>query len=363
MVMKRKVVFQLVFLILILSSSCKDKQPARGTYNVIDIPAPSLRTNHVGTDTIQQIGVYLPLSYHTSTKSYPVVYFLLGHATKVRENNPKIFDIMEHKAVQEMIFVEISGYNLYKGSMYANSPITGNWEDFVTRDVLAYMDKNFRTIPDKASRGLAGHSMGGLGAFNISLKHPDKFSCIQLMSPAISEGDDIIDWVFSNDSTIISLKHLSNQLENNLNGNYAEKIMKSMDEVGDLWLIVGLGVSFSPDVDQPLFMDLPFNYNEDGTFEKNEPVWELWRNGTGKLSEKVKKYKKNLKMYTYYGMDIGYHDQLGFNVEAVEKLSFYMTEEQVPHSVHFYDGDHYNKFSVNLENRIVPQMSIYLQGE
>lgn len=361
--MKKIVFVQLVLLILILCSSCKDNHTASGTYNVINIPAPSLRTNLVGADTIQQIGVYLPPSYYTSDKSYPVVYFLLGHATKVRENNPKIFDIMEHKTVQEMIFVEISGYNLYKGSMYANSPITGNWEDFVTKDVIAYMDKNFRTIPDKASRGLAGHSMGGLGSFNISLKHPDTFSCIHLMSPAISEGDDIIDWVFSNDSTIISLKHLSNKLENNLDGNYAERIIKSMIGVGDLWLIVGLGVSFAPDAEQPLFMDLPFNYNEGGTFEKNEPVWELWRNGTGNLSEKVKKYKKNLKLYTYYGMDVGYHDQLGFNVEAVKKLSFYMTEDQVSHSVHFYDGDHYNKFSENLEFLIVPQMSIYLQGE
>ena len=361
MMKKILIIAQLVFLILI-GGSCKYKQPASGTYDVISIPAPSLRNNLVGTDTIQQIGVYLPPSYHISNKSYPVIYFLLGHATKVMENSPEIFEIMEHETSQEMIYVQISGYNLYKGSMYANSRVIGNWEDYATLDVISYMDKNYRTIPDKASRGLAGHSMGGLGAFNISLKNPDKFSCIQLMSPAISAGDDIINGIFSNDSIIMSLKSLSNKMEST-HDDYTENLTKAMNEVGDLWLGVGYGVAFSPDASKSLRMDLPFNYNDDGTFEKNEPIWELWRNGAGKIAGKVKKYKENLKLYTYYGMDVGYYDQLGFNVKAVKELSSYMAEEHIPHSVHFYNGDHYNRMNENLEYRIMPQMSISLQGE
>ena len=363
LIMKKIVFIQLVSLILILSISCKDKHTASGTYNIINIPAPSLRNNLVGTDTIQQIGVYLPPSYHNSHKSYPVVYFLLGHATKVRENNPGIFQIMEHETIQEMIYVEISGYNLYKGSMYANSPVIGNWEDYVTKDVISFVDKNFRTIPNNASRALVGHSMGGLGAFNISLKHPDEFSCIQLMSPAISSGDDIINWIFSNDSAIISLEKLSKAIASVHGGNYAERVTRSMNEVGDLWLMIGSGVAFAPDSTQPLRMNLPFNYNDDGTFEKNSYVWDLWRNGFGKLAEKVKKYKENLMRYTYYEVDVGYNDQLGFNVKAVKKLSSYMSEEDIPHSVHLYNGDHYNKMDENLEYRIIPQISIYLKGE
>ncbi|WP_215225777.1 alpha/beta hydrolase [Echinicola shivajiensis] len=352
------IIAQLVF--LILSSSCKDKQPANGTYEVINIPAHSLKNNLIGTDTIQQIGVYLPPSYHISNKSYPVVYFLLGHATKVMENSPEIFKIMEHETSQEMIYVQMSGYNFYKGSMYANSPVIGNWEDYVTLDVISFMDNNYRTIPDKASRGLAGHSMGGLGAFNISLNHPDKYSCIQLMSPAISAGDDIINWMFSNDSIVMSLKSLSYKMEG-IHDHYTENLTRAMNEVGDLWLGVGYGVAFSPDAGKSLLMDSPFYYKDDGTFEKNESVWELWRNGAGNIPGKVKRFEENLKSYTYYGMDVGYYDQLGFNVRAVKELSSYMTEEHIPHSVHIFNGDHYNRMNENLEYRIMPQMSIFLQ--
>lgn len=354
------IITQILFLILIFN--CNSKK-GKGTYDVINIPAPSLRNNLVGTDTIQKIGIYLPPSYNSSKKSYPVVYFLLGYQTKVRESNAEIFNIMEDETVKEMIYVEISGYNLYKGSMYTNSPVTGNWEDYVTNDVITYVDKNYRTIPEKASRGLIGHSMGGLGAFNISLKHPDKFSAVELMSPAIGADDDFMKLLFPNDSTIISLKKLSNKMEGIHRNDYAKILTSEMNEIGDYWLIVACGVAFAPDTEQPLLMALPFNFNKDGTFEKNESVWELWRKGFGEFAQKVKQYKENLKLYTYYGMDVGYYDQLVVNVKAVKKLSFYMSEENIPHSVYLYNGDHWNRMDKNLEYRIMPEMSIYLQGE
>lgn len=360
---KLAIVVQIAFLILIFSGSCNNKQKAKGTYSVINIPAPSLKNNLVGDDTIQKIGIYLPPSYYSSKKTYPVVYFLLGHSTRVMDSIPTIFGIMENSTVQEMIYVQISGYNLFKGSMYINSPVTGNWEDYVTEDVVSFVDKNYRTIPEKASRGLAGHSMGGLGAFNISLKHPDEFAAIQLMSPAINADYDIINWLFSNDSTIISLNDLSHKMESVQGNGYAERITKTINETGNLWLAVGLGTAFSPDAKQPLLMDLPFNYNKDGTFERNEKVWNLWRNGTGNLTWKVKKYKDSLSKYAYYGMEVGYYDQIGFNIKGVKKLSACLTSENIPHTVHYFNGDHYDGLDKDLEHRVMPLLSIYLKGE
>lgn len=53
----------------------------------------------------------------------------------------------------------------------------------ISHDVVAYIDAHYRTIPDRMSRGLAGHSMGGYGASRIGMKHPDVFGSLYIMSP------------------------------------------------------------------------------------------------------------------------------------------------------------------------------------
>ena len=87
------------------------------------------------------------------------------------------------KGGPELIVVLPDSKTIYNGSMYSSSPTTGDFENYVARDVVAYMDKNYRTIPNRASRGLVGHSMGGYGASRIGMKHPDVFGSLYIMSP------------------------------------------------------------------------------------------------------------------------------------------------------------------------------------
>jgi S-formylglutathione hydrolase FrmB len=67
--------------------------------------------------------------------------------------------------------------------MYSNSVTTGNWEDFIAKELVSYIDKHYRTIAKAESRGLSGHSMGGYGALRIGQKNPGVFSSIYLLSP------------------------------------------------------------------------------------------------------------------------------------------------------------------------------------
>ena len=60
---------------------------------------------------------------------------------------------------------------------------TGDFEKFIAHDVVAYIDAHYRTIPERTSRGLVGHSMGGYGASRIGMKHPDVFGSLYIMSP------------------------------------------------------------------------------------------------------------------------------------------------------------------------------------
>jgi len=94
--------------------------------------------------------------------------------------------------------VAISGFNMYHGSFYVNSANTGRWEDFIVKELVPLIDGRYRTLAQSSSRGLAGHSMGGMGALNIGLTHPDVFSCVYSLDPAVFNDelikDAVADW-------------------------------------------------------------------------------------------------------------------------------------------------------------------------
>src|SRR5207237_2837279 len=79
---------------------------------------------------------------------------------------------------------------VHDGSMYSSSITTGDFEGFIARDLPLYIDSHYRTVPDRLSRGLAGHSMGGYGAARIGMKHPDVFGALYIMSPCCLSARD-----------------------------------------------------------------------------------------------------------------------------------------------------------------------------
>jgi S-formylglutathione hydrolase len=83
--------------------------------------------------------------------------------------------LMNSGTVHEMILVHPDAHTLYAGSMYSDSPTTGNGEDYITHDLVAYIDSHYRTITTPESRGLAGHSMGGYGTLRLAMKYPGIF--------------------------------------------------------------------------------------------------------------------------------------------------------------------------------------------
>jgi S-formylglutathione hydrolase FrmB len=87
------------------------------------------------------------------------------------------------QGAHEMIVVLPDSKTMHNGSMYSSSVTTGDFETFIARDVVAYVDAHYRTIPERRSRGLVGHSMGGYGATRIGMKHADVFGSLYVMSP------------------------------------------------------------------------------------------------------------------------------------------------------------------------------------
>ena len=81
-----------------------------------------------------------------------------------------------------MIVVLPDSKPVHNGSMYSSSVTTGDFETFIARDLVTYIDAHYRTVPNRDSRGLVGHSMGGYGG-RIGMKHPEVFGSLYIMSP------------------------------------------------------------------------------------------------------------------------------------------------------------------------------------
>src|SRR5436190_8216106 len=145
----------------------------------IKIHGAALEGNLEGDAVDRDVLVYLPPSYAKDKKRhYPVVYALHGYSIGAEQwskeiHVPQTIEGAFALGAQEAIVVLPDSKTVYNGSMYSSSVTTGDFENYVAHDVVAYMDAHYRTIPKRTSRGLVGHSMGGYGASRIAMKHSD----------------------------------------------------------------------------------------------------------------------------------------------------------------------------------------------
>ena len=110
--------------------------------------------------------VFLPPSYATAeSRRYPVVYALHGYSIGAEQwskeiHVPQTIEGAFAKGAQEMIVVLPDSKTVYNGSMYSSSVTTGDFENYVARDVVAYMDAHYRTHP-QADEPRTGRALDG----------------------------------------------------------------------------------------------------------------------------------------------------------------------------------------------------------
>src|SRR6476659_10725437 len=166
-------------------------EPGARPVNVeqIKIHGLSLEGNLEGEESDRVALVFLPPSYATAkSRRYPVVYALHGYSIGAEQwsheiHVPQTIEGAFAQGAKEMIVVLPDSKTIHNGSMYSSSVTTGDFENFIARDVVAYVDAHYRTLPTRESRGLVGHSMGGYGATRIGMKHADVFGSLYIMSP------------------------------------------------------------------------------------------------------------------------------------------------------------------------------------
>jgi len=212
--------------------------------------ATSIAGNPGKEDPMRSVTIYLPPGYYKSKQHYPVIYFLHGFngedsSTMYGLQINKLLDTaISSKHIKPVIFVLPNSFTKYRGSFYTNSALTGKWADYIAKDVVNYIDKHFRTIPNKNSRGISGASMGGNGALKMGMLFPDVFSSVYATTPAT------LDWSNGINTNIEAFKNLSE--------------IKSDSELFKTdrpLLMVDLARTYSPNLNKPPFYaDMPAYY-------------------------------------------------------------------------------------------------------
>lgn len=147
--------------------------------------------------------LYLPRGYFDQTRRrYPVVYLLSGLGGKHTEwKEYGLCDVMDQfiaaGKVKPMIVVMPSGNDNPTGGIgsywfnHAPPPQSDGkkWGDYVWKDLVSYIDANYRTLTRRESRAIGGLSAGGQGALTGALTHPDLFSIVGAHSPSFRGAD------------------------------------------------------------------------------------------------------------------------------------------------------------------------------
>ena len=314
--------------------SQKVDEAGKGSWEKIKVHGKSLEGNLEGDSPDRDVFVYLPPNYGANTnRRYPVVYFLHGYAAHAETywkslNVPAAADaVIADGSAREMILVLPDAFTVYDGSMFSNSPTTGDWETFIAKDLTSYIDGHYRTIADRSGRGLAGHSMGGYGTVRIGMKHPEAFSALYAMSSCCLMNDPqrLVPGASAKTPPSGALAHA----------------------------LAAQAAAWAPDtMNPPNYYDLP---TKDG--ELQPLISAKWTANSPLLM--VDQFVPGLKMYRAIAIDVGTKDPF---LTTNKQLDQALTRLGVSHSFESYEGDHGSRITARFAAKVLPFFSANLAG-
>jgi S-formylglutathione hydrolase FrmB len=125
--------------------------------------------------------VILPDNYNNKKCRFPVVYLLHGATGCYANWVNKVPDIKDYSDRYNVIIICPDGG---KTSWYLDSPVDSMWryESYITKDLVPYVDDNYKTVKDRTGRAITGLSMGGYGAFYLAIRHQNIWGIAGSMS-------------------------------------------------------------------------------------------------------------------------------------------------------------------------------------
>jgi S-formylglutathione hydrolase len=336
------------FLVLLAlgASLCAQAAAPAERYQRVTVHGPTLVGNLDGDSPDRPVSVWLPPGYAKNKKQrYPVLYLLHGFTDSDtrwfgREGEhfvhvPNAVDASYANGVKEMIVVMPNAFTRFQGSMYGNSVATGDWETFISRDLVAWIDAHYRTLATPASRGLAGHSMGGYGTLRVAMKAPGIFSSLYIMSPCcLQPGPPPDPKMFEAVARIRTAEEIS----------AADFFTKAMLASAAAW---------SPNpAKPPLYLDFPV---ADGKVVPE--VVARWAANAPVIM--LHQYVPALKTYGAIGLESGDKDFVA--TEGSKRLHELLDGYSIKHDFELYQGDHVNRIHDRLITKLMPFFDTHLK--
>jgi enterochelin esterase-like enzyme len=307
---------------------------AAGKVERIKVHSAAIEGNLQGNTADRDVLVYLPPSYDASrNRRYPVVYQLHGWLPGGEQWAGMIdFEAGTNRALassasKEMIVVVPDSLTIHGGSMYSTSVTSGDFEGFIARDLVAYIDSHYRTLAKRESRGLSGHSMGGYGTWRIAMKYPELYSSFYAMSSCCLGP-------YSADGLEEAAK--ISTLEDAAKAPIFTRVSLT------------LAAAWSPNpAKPPLYFDFPL---ENG--ELKPLVLTKW-NANVPLAT-IDQHVPALRTFKAIGIEVGTQDGL---IRDNKQISDVLTSYGIDHVYETYEGNHTNKVAERYETRVLPFFS------
>ena len=319
------------------------------TIQHIKVHGVSLEGNLEGESVDRDVIVFLPPSYsRDKRRRYPVVYALHGYSIGAEQwtaeiHVPQTIEGAFAQGAKEMIVVLPDSKTIYGGSIYSSSVTVGDFESFIARDLVEYIDAHYRTVAARRSRGLVGHSMGGYGAARIGMKHPEIFGSLYIMSPGLLAPHPA------------ELPRMGGDLKPEDAQKAFEAAVASMHSPQDAAQLtmsgraqLAVAAAWSPNPkNPPLYLDLPVL---DGVVQPG--ILAKWA-ANAPLSF-IDQYIGSLRRYRAIGLDVGDQDP-GLADARQLKLAFDRYGIAVLFEV--YHGTHTSAVADRFQNHVLPFFS------
>ncbi len=344
------------------------KRPAwlEGRTVILEHTSCVLEGNALGDAHIRKLAVWLPPQYDQPLhkgKRFPVLWDLVGFMgsgfshinwRNLEENIPeRAARLIHEKKMGPVILVFPDCFTALGGNQYINSSAMGNYADYLTKELIPFVDREFRTLASREHRGCFGKSSGGYGAMIHGMKYAKYWGAI-----ANHSGDAYFDFVYMHDwpDTLTEImkhrkvkrvagginvrreeKNVAAGIDDGRVKNFLEhawKKEKLSSNEGHALMILAMAASYDPDPKTKLGFRLPFNLE---TGERIDARWNAWLKHDPIYL--VDQYANNLKTLKGIFVDCGWRDQ--YNIHFGSRiLSKRLAEAGVKHTYEEFDDTH-----------------------
>jgi len=340
-----------------------------GTVVVLEHNSRILRGNALRDPHVRKVAVWLPPQYDDGStrgrgRRFPVLYDMVGFMgsglshvgwRNFSENVPERLARMVHeRRMAPAIMVFPDCFTALGGNQYINSSAIGNYADYLTREIVPFVDREFRTLASRDHRGCFGKSSGGYGAMIHGMKYPSTWGAI-----ANHSGDAYFDFVYWHDwpntlNELAKYRPRPAKLPGNFDVMKAQKgadrgrddgrVRAFLDAVwrkpkltvaeGHAIMNLCMAASYDPDRRAPNGFRLPFNLE---TGEVIPERWKQWRSNDP--VNLVTKYRAALKSLRGIYIDCGARDQYHIHYGS-RILSKRLSQAGIRHTYEEFDDTH-----------------------